>query len=218
MEAVRRQELLLATVQQGVRQCKELISLPDTPQSGGRVRNSSTIIRIDNVARPQDITNSSQTFTLRLTERRNYKPYCGCSCHKLKRLQSSSLLGGLIGSIFIGYVGLPTPFTKCDQKNCCLPSSTKVYVFYVFPGWFLDYACLLNVKLSLAEGPEMLIRCLHIRQFRTTPSFQALAQLQQHHLQKLIIIRKASVLDVDEFGRSLLDVRLLSFLALSISK
>ena len=79
----------------------------------------------------------------------------------------------------------------------------RSYVYYTFPTWLLNMAVF--VKLQF-QGPEILLRCLHIREFQTTQSFQSLAQGQIEHVKTLIMTGQASILDVYELGESLLQV------------
>ena len=88
-------------------------------------------------------------------------------------------------------------------------SPAKGYLFYVFPRWFVKMAILIKIKLSQVKGPEMFIRCLRVREYDLTPSFQAHAHAQFDQLQTLLAIGEASILDVDEMGNSLLHVRVL---------
>ena len=59
-----------------------------------------------------------------------------------------------------------------------------------------------------AQGPEMLVRCLRVREFLHTPAFQLLAQGEFEQVKNLISIGQASVLDVHQGGWSLLHVGL----------
>lgn len=43
----------------------------------------------------------------------------------------------VLGRLFIGYTGLPTPAKKCDRKSCKHgQSQTRIRVAYLFPFWF----------------------------------------------------------------------------------
>ena len=70
---------------------------------------------------------------------------------------------------------------------------------------------LAKIELSKARGPEMLIRCLRVRQANTTLSFQALFQGHCDQVRRLIIEGEASVLDIDQRGLSLLHVSTVQF-------
>ena len=60
-----------------------------------------------------------------------------------------------------------------------------------------------TVTLSQKRGPELLLRCVRVRP-HSSPSFQAVLQGQIHHLISLLTEGKASVLDVNRFGESLI--------------
>ena len=109
----------------------------------------------------------------------------------------------MLGLLFVGYHGNARLFTKCDTDACFGPSKTGYHILYVFPRWVLNLAMFIQVNM---QGPEMLIRCLRVRPFATTPVFQLLAQGQHNQVQRLLSIGQASVLDVSEAGKSLLQV------------
>ena len=75
----------------------------------------------------------------------------------------------------------------------------------MFPRWMLDMA--ISIKLN-AQGPEMLIRYLHARDFGSTPVFQLLTRSQFEQAKNLRSTGQASVLDVNQAGWSLLHVSL----------
>ena len=52
----------------------------------------------------------------------------------------------------------------------------------------------------------MLIRCLHIRDFNTTPVFQSVAHAEIDKVESLMMTGQASILDVNALGESLLQV------------
>ena len=146
----------------------------------------------------------STTIALRLTERCDIG--CKCTCHQQKRVRSPSSLSHVFGSLFIGYVGFPSLFSQCGFGNiCCEKTEIKGSITYVFPLWFAALAVMINVEQLQRRSPQMLIRCLRVRPFSSTP-FQAVAQNQVDHVKSLIVESQASVLDVDEIGRSLLTV------------
>ena len=205
-EAVCRQELLLAGIQQGMHRSVETDSPSELARPTETLGTSPLRDGTSGISHLSESASQSQMLTLRLTEGPCYKLRCGCSCHQRRRLQSPSLLDRLLGSLFVGYVGFPRLLSRCEASSCCVSSTTQIYVSYVFPGWLLKFSLLTKIKLSMMEGPELLIRCLHIRHFGTTSSFKAIAQTRFDHLRNLIMTREASVLDVDDFGVSLLQV------------
>ena len=217
-EAVWRRELLLETFQQEM--CQNLGAAPSSeiPQPIKNVRTMPTVQRPGDATQLLESIGTSQGLTLSLIERRNCEPLCACSCHQQRHFRSPSFLDQTLGSLFIGYVGFPKLFVRCNMSSCYRHSISKGYLSYVFPKWFLEIAIFAKVKASLQEGPERLIRCVRVRQFITIPSFQALAKRQYDQVKGLILNREASVLDVDEGGASMLNVSVLCILCRSNHK
>ena len=131
---------------------------------------------------------------------------CKCSCHRQNHLWSPSFLDHVFGSLFVGYVGIPKFSTKCTFKGpCCQGAETKMSVAYVFPLWLVALIIIAKIEHSQRRGPQMLIRCLRVRPKSSQP-FQAAYQNQWSQLKMLIMNEKASPLDVQEEGNSLLHV------------
>ena len=145
-------------------------------------------------------------FICQLTKRERCSMYCTCVCHRHSSFRSSRFLSYTFGLLFIGYNGSARLFKECDTKACRVRTTKKWHIFYMFPRWMLNRA----VFISLCpQGPELLIRCLRTRQAETTPAFHSVARAQLNQIQSLMAIGQASVLDVDQFGMSLLLVSLL---------
>ena len=62
---------------------------------------------------------------------------CICICHKERRMRTPQALDCLIGTLFVGYSGLPIFMQECNQQSCRSRSRPLAYVNYVFPHWFL---------------------------------------------------------------------------------
>ena len=62
--------------------------------------------------------------------------YCSCICHSTYRYKSPELLDNLVGSLFIGYTGLPISTPKCDSRTCINQTPRSIRVSYAFPSWF----------------------------------------------------------------------------------
>ena len=148
-------------------------------------------------------SNGSANLILQLTKRGRCPLYCVCVCHQQRSFRTPSFLYRMLGFLFIGYSGSAGLFTECDTEACCTQIKKRWYLYYMFPRWMLDMVILIKLHL---QGPEMLIRCLRVRQYATTPVFQSLAQSQDDQVKTLMLIGQASILDVDEFGQSLLHV------------
>ena len=209
-EAISRQTHLLEIVQEETCQCLERIAQTEPDQATEASRTLSTTSSSGGIEYPRTRSEESPNLILKLTDLRKCERYCICSCHLQRRLQAPKALSQILGSLFIGYIGIPALYISCDMKTCRVRSPAKGYLFYLLPRWFVKMAILIKFKLSQVEGPEMLIRCLRVREYDSTPSFQALAQGQFDQLKTLLTSGEASVFDVDDQrGNSLLHVRVL---------
>lgn len=62
---------------------------------------------------------------------------CLCQCHQVTTMATPCDWSRLLGRLFIGYTGLPTPIRKCDRKSCQHgQKQTRIRVAYLFPFWF----------------------------------------------------------------------------------
>ena len=63
--------------------------------------------------------------------------HCPCICHLKQRFRSPRVFDKLIGTLFIGYTGLPISVSKCDHHPCKNHVPRSVRASYIFPAWFL---------------------------------------------------------------------------------
>ena len=84
---------------------------------------------------------------------------CRCSCHIRRRLQTPRLLDRFLGTLFIGYSGLPIPSQKCDQVSCSGRNNSSTSFVYRFPRWFIMSRMVqLKAKVTAMYGPEVSLR------------------------------------------------------------
>ncbi len=81
------------------------------------------------------------------------QPWCSCACHTERRLRSPQLLDQVIGSLFIGYSGLPGLTRRCNQRSCHLQSQPMTYITYFFPQWFLARMISFVLSTTPLAGP-----------------------------------------------------------------
>lgn len=81
------------------------------------------------------------------------QPWCSCACHTERRLRSPQLLDQIIGSLFIGYSGLPGLTKQCNQHSCHLRSQPMTYITYFFPQWFLARTISFVLSTTPLAGP-----------------------------------------------------------------
>ena len=63
---------------------------------------------------------------------------CPCSCHNTRRINSPHVFHKALGSLFVGYSGLPyRALGRCDVSSCLGHQRFQISVMYLFPLWFL---------------------------------------------------------------------------------
>ena len=206
-EAISRQLSRSERVREETRQYLEGTIRPETNLSTNISGSSPIASGLDSATNPPINSDGSSNLILKLPKlRKCQQPYCICSCHKLRCLRTPSFLNQILGSLFTGYIGVPKLLRSCDTSTCGLHSPAKGHLFYIFPKWFVKMAVFIQMELSQVKGPELLIRCIYVREFSTTPSFQALAQYQFDQVKSLISTGRASIRDVTEDGKSMFHV------------
>ena len=135
---------------------------------------------------------------------------CSCICHRQGCLQSARWLENIVGSLFVGYAGLPRFFNKCDIKSCRRSSQTALCIHYVFPAWLMQRVLLTKIDFSQNRGPELLLRVLRVRPINA-PIFDAMIPNNIDIVRHLLRSGEASVLDVSSSGESPLHVSIQAF-------
>lgn len=87
---------------------------------------------------------------------------CGCACHRPKHLKSPPYLHTILGSLFVGYVGLPVVSSRCDVFECNNNTSAALWVDYFFPTWFLSRKIHFSLTYRSNSGPEQSLRVSRI--------------------------------------------------------
>ena len=80
--------------------------------------------------------------------------HCACACHRRSIIKTPQLLHRVLGTLFIGYVGIPRLTPSCDTRTCIRRSSFTAMVTYTFPMWFLARAVFMVIKMSSYLGPQ----------------------------------------------------------------
>ena len=131
-------------------------------------------------------------------------PRCDCTCHRRVRFRSPGFLDAVFGSLFLGYQASPW-FSQGCRNGRCRRSSTRIQ--YIFPQWFVKRSVALTIACSQPKGPELILRVL-----RSRPNgafiFVCAAHGYYHELKHLLDNGEASVVDVDEYNQTALNVRL----------
>lgn len=155
-----------------------------------------------------DNRHSSESVTLGLSYRAKCDSFCTCSCHKRRSVLSPRFFDRFIGSLFVAYAGLPMPSDCCDIPSCQGNSPARANIYYTFPRWLLQRMLNINIAYFQNWGPELLIRTLRVREScdKVYYLFSVHPPYLLPRVQEYLVGNKASVLDVDQFGRSLLHV------------
>ena len=101
---------------------------------------------------------------------------CACMCHSKSRYQSRGLLSKMMGSLLVGYTGLPISTSKCNLVTCKNHVSRAIRVLYTFPAWFVmkrlevtfgdssgrpSFGLSLRNRLDLSTGMNMLTSAIN---------------------------------------------------------
>jgi hypothetical protein len=138
--------------------------------------------------------------------RKTCRPWCSCCCHVRRSLRSPGLVKGFIGSLFVGYSGVPLATQPCNERQCQRRSTVRFTLSYQFPAWFWTKALFASLTTANVPGPEMLIR-VQTKIPYTSEIYQHCLTGNAESLQRLFQERAASPFDVDPDGISLLHVR-----------
>lgn len=133
--------------------------------------------------------------------------FCPCVCHKKKYLKSPTFINQIFGSLFIGYNTLPFGNTSCGSHCCKRDAVPTIDVSYIFPVWLLDR--IVSVKMC-SSGLDLRLRVLRVRS-NDSEIFSAVAYHDTSKVRDMLADGRASVLDVNEEGESLLTVSGLAF-------
>ena len=85
-------------------------------------------------------------------------PWCSCVCHRERRLRTPRMLENFIGSLFIGYSGLPVFRPPCNEKSCHLKAQPLTYVTYFFPRWFVSRMLSFMMTITPLAGPVISLK------------------------------------------------------------
>ena len=88
------------------------------------------------------------------------KRYCSCVCHSRTSYNSPQRLKNLLGSLFVGYTGLPSSTLKCDLDTCANQGSRNLQfqASYTFPVWFVMKTLYFSAENSFVGGPSFGLR------------------------------------------------------------
>ena len=137
---------------------------------------------------------------------------CSCRCHEHRSNSMSPLsLDRFIGTLFLGYFGLPKLAKACDNAQCSQRSNPSVLIVYFFPTWLLARAMIILMKFSLTSRPELLIRVPRVLDANAS-IFHYSDAGDVNGIKRLFERGLSSPFDVDNTGYSALMVCIRAFL------
>ena len=111
-----------------------------TPESAHQIRSSHTHQR------------RSPVVTFHCRSIRSCEGHCSCICHSKYPYKSPRLVSKLLGSLFIGYSGLPLSTQQCNLSGC-INQTRSIQVSYTFPSWFVWKTLNITAEQSFLNGP-----------------------------------------------------------------
>jgi hypothetical protein len=134
---------------------------------------------------------------------------CWCQCHRVSKLQYPPWITSVIGSLFVGYSGIPLLNERACNEKSCKKGGSLLKVTYYFPTWSLFRMISFMGRWNSLDGHNF---TLHTP--RVVPSSSEIFVLAQkgniEGLQELFSQRKASIYDVSaREGRSALHVSII---------
>ena len=136
-------------------------------------------------------------------------PMCACMCHAVSKLQYPRWIAPLIGSLFIGYAGVPyLSNVRCNESMCTKREDALVKATYFFPAWIPYFSRMVSFvgRWNVLDGHDV-----SLRMPRVVPSSSEIFMLAQkgnvQGIKRLFSLQKASVHDVSVVeGRSAMHV------------
>lgn len=84
---------------------------------------------------------------------------CSCHCHSKFSVKSPDYLNSFLGSLFVGYSGLPRKSQSYTDVFCKRQSASHSRITYYFPKWFVVQRMLsMRTIVSPLNGPEITLR------------------------------------------------------------
>lgn len=133
------------------------------------------------------------------------KRWCSCACHGTQRIRLPRALRDVIGTLFIGYSGLPVLTYPCDERTCRRKSAPSFHLLYYFPIWLVSRLLRVSATLDSMRGLQINLTLPRVV-WRYNPLFRFAELDDRDSIQKLFSTRDASPFDVNIDGNSALHV------------
>lgn len=130
---------------------------------------------------------------------------CHCSCHSINQIRSPKLLHAFLGSFFLTYRAYPSLKQACGER--CRARADGITCVYTFPPLLLERAISIFYSCALAKGPELLLRVMRRRDFKTIKALLLGGQsFALEEMKCMLDCGEASVLDIDIYGNTILQM------------
>jgi hypothetical protein len=80
------------------------------------------------------------------------KVACSCICHKRTKLSTPAILSGFVGSLLVGYTGLPFSPRSCNERTCKGNQHGSAHITYLFPQWLIPRLISLTYSQRVGFG------------------------------------------------------------------
>jgi len=189
--------------------------LAETIATMGTMRSDTPTARPPSYCHDDATANVSSLRIRASCYRRSCRPWCSCRCHIRRQVRSPGMAKKFVGSLFVGYSGMPAMTESCNEKQCRKRSSSRIIVSYQFPEWFWTRSFLASFMTAGFAGPEMLIRLSNTIPF-ASETYQHCLGGNILGLKRLFEMGSASPFDLDPDGLSLLRVSV-SFISMNVA-
>ena len=157
----------------------------------------------------QSMFNVTTTQTVRSCD-----VYCECKCHARRRLGVSGTFLKFFGHGYVEVAGFGLLGPKCDTKMCRADTTPYISVQYCLPQWLAYRMLFMWFTSSPPCGPELLLRVPRVLSDENL-AIRAIYGNDVEKLKLAISRGDCTPYDVNEFGMSLLEVRVSPELPLS---
>ena len=118
------------------------------------------------------------------------------------------ILKSLIGTLFLGYMGLPILASKCTNSSCQNHPGRSLEIVYCFPRWFLERAVYFVAAMTYIGTPVFGLEVRRRVGWGREDNILRFARTGNNlGIKSLLTDAKASLIDVDlNHGRTALQV------------
>lgn len=122
---------------------------------------------------------------------------CACVCHSRSLHNSPKMFQNVLGSLFVGYAGLPMFVNDCTISECSNQYRRIFQVSYTFPSWFIAKSVEFVAALTFRNEPSFGLKVRNrIGRSDTNDIFSLARQGDTSGIIELFRQRKASPNDV----------------------